>query len=110
MGPPDVFDLPLASGITEVSKSFYYKTDINQGFVRGDLQKTSGTFQNLEVVAILPEGFRPKFWGRYVAAFNDGTGYTVGTVTINEQGQILMGGSGVSKNAIFFDVVFVLAD
>ena len=56
--PPQVYDLPLAEGWSGIAK--YYKSQENICVVELDILKSS-TIESAEVLATLPEGFRPSY-------------------------------------------------
>ena len=61
---PQEFDLPLADGYTQNNGCKYSKDQFGVVRVTFNLSKAAGTIAGGEVVATLPEGFRPKrYWG-----------------------------------------------
>lgn len=55
--PPEVHDLPLYNGYTNLGCK-YFRTQENVVSFAGEIERTSGFHQD-EAFAVLPEGFRP---------------------------------------------------
>ena len=55
--PPEVHELPLADGYTNLGCK-YFRTQENVVSFAGEIERTSGFHQD-EAFAVLPEGFRP---------------------------------------------------
>lgn len=104
--PPQEFDLPLAEGWTGLAK--YYKTQANICFIELDILKNA-TIQNGEVLATLPEGFRPSYLRMQPAIVYSPHGST--TIGVSPTGSVLFGdmsGSPAARN-IYATLVFVAA-
>lgn len=104
--PPQEFDLPLAEGWTGLAK--YYKTQENICFIELDILKNA-TIQNGEVLATLPEGFRPSYLRMQPAIVYSPHGST--TIGVSPTGSVLFGDMSGSPSArnIYATLVFVAA-
>lgn len=104
--PPQVFDLPLAEGWTGLAK--YYKTQENICFIELDILKNA-TIQNGEVLATLPEGFRPSYLRMHPAIVYSPHSST--TISVSPTGSVLFGDMSGSPSArnIYATLVFVAA-
>lgn len=104
--PPQEFDLPLADGWTGLAK--YYKTQENICFIELDILKNA-TIQNGEVLATLPEGFRPSYLRMQPAIVYSPHGST--TIGVSPTGSVLFGDMSGSPSArnIYATLVFVAA-
>lgn len=103
---PQIFDLPLAEGWTGLAK--YYKTQENICFIELDILKNA-TIQNGEVLATLPEGFRPSYLRMQPAIVYSPHGST--TIGVSPTGSVLFGDMSGSPSArnIYATLVFVAA-
>ena len=104
--PPQEFDLPLADGWTGLAK--YYKTQENICFIELDILKNA-TIQNGEVLATLPEGFRPSYLRMHPAIVYSPHSST--TISVSPTGSVLFGDMSGSPSArnIYATLVFVAA-
>lgn len=104
--PPQEFDLPLAEGWTGLAK--YYKTQENICFIELDILKNA-TIQNGEVLATLPEGFRPSYLRMQPAIVYSPHGSTA--IGVSPTGSVLFGDMSGSPSArnIYATLVFVAA-
>ena len=104
--PPQEFDLPLAEGWTGLAK--YYKTQENICFIELDILKNA-TIQNGEVLATLPEGFRPSYLRMHPAIVYSPHSST--TISVSPTGSVLFGDMSGSPSArnIYATLVFVAA-
>ena len=104
--PPQEFDLPLADGWTGLAK--YYKTQENICFIELDILKNA-TIQNGEVLATLPEGFRPSYLRMQPAIVYSPHSST--TISVSPTGSVLFGDMSGSPSArnIYATLVFVAA-
>jgi hypothetical protein len=65
--------LRLAEGVREINKCYYYKDENGVVTVSAAIKRAE-PFKNPEIIATLPEGYRPKDWVELPATFGSSAG------------------------------------
>lgn len=108
---PQVFNLPLVSGVTAAKKTYYYKTAFNVVTICGNLQKDDG-FVGEEAVAILPVGFHPLTTHELPVVYSSNAATKhVGTAFITVDGYVIPLSVPAAPNnkTIYFNFTFIAA-
>ena len=96
--PPQVFDLPLADGITALQPCTYYKNQFSEVTLGGC---TSGSVSDGATIATLPEGFRPDHLIERPATFTASGNRYAGSVFIDTAGIVTLHTPAEATNVVF---------
>lgn len=96
--PPQVFDLPLADGITALQPCTYYKNQFSEVTIGGC---TSGSVSDGATIATLPTGFRPDHPVERPATFTSNGNRYAGTVIITANGVVSIHTPAAATNVVF---------
>ena len=96
--PPQVFDLPLADGITALQPCTYYKNQFGEVTLGGC---ASGSVSDGATIATLPEGFRPDHPIERPATFTASGNRYAGSVFIAANGIVSIHTPAEATNVVF---------
>lgn len=104
--PPQVFDLPLADGITALQPCTYYKNRLGEVTVGGAV---AGTISQDTIIGTLPVGYRPSKVIERPATIGTGSVRYPGSVFVNPYGVITIT-TPASEMAAVFEASFIAED
>lgn len=106
--PPQVFDLPLAEGITALQPCTYWKNQFGAVTIGGTAEKSNGV-ADLTTIATLPESFRPAKNVERPATLSGGGSRYAGSVLIGSNGSVRIH-TPTTANVVTFAATFLAAD
>ena len=104
---PQQFDLPLSDGLHPSSRSVYSKNQFGQVHVHGAVSAGDGTIGWDQVIATLPEGYRPSASMEFCASFATDGVNCAGAVSISTDGLIkAYPDIATPQKVVYFDLFF----
>lgn len=109
VGTPYEFNLELAAGFTSSGATVYSKDALGRVLLHIDVSKDS-VFVSGETIATMPEGFRVKRKTDYnVFVWAGISGYIAAAVTLQTNGNIVIGGSGAGYISLRGTLTYITA-
>lgn len=102
-GPPQRNSLPESAGYNNYD-SIYYKDGFGAVHIQGHIQKISGYFEHMEIVSVLPMGFRPDTDTERGVTFNPP--FVGGLMDVLTNGNIRLRLDGTTASIVWFDFSF----
>lgn len=104
--PPQEFNLPLVSGVTNNYKSTYRKNQFGEVAVIAALSHATAL---PAVVATLPAGYRPAIDLTFPAVLRNSSGNVAWTVRVGANGQISIRENFGTATSLYFSASFLAA-